>query len=107
LSSNYKLDPAELSKQKESALSGDRAAAVRVCLHYQIGLADERPAETFFWLTKAAVLGDVPSQYNLGVYYEERRHDAGNALKWYDKAAAAGDKVAELKARKLRHKLAG
>ena len=90
----YLLDAQRLGEEISKAESGNKLAARKVYLHYSIGLCDKYPEKTFHWLHKAASLGDVPSQYNLGLFYENQ----GNMIEsanWYHRASDAGNEIAK------------
>ncbi len=57
-----------------------------------------RSSAAFSLLTRAADDGDVDAEYQLGVFYEHgigrARPDLAEALRWYRKAAADGDRAA-------------
>ena len=89
----YLLDARRLNEEIAKTENGNKLAAREVYLHYKIGLCDRNPEKTFYWLQKAASLGDVPSQYNFGVFYESRGNIV-EAEKWYHRASDAGDEIA-------------
>ena len=102
----YLLDEKRLGDEISKAEIGNKLAARKVYLYYNIGLYDKYPEKTFHWLHKAASLGDVPSQYNLGLFYENQ----GNIIecaKWYHRASDAGNQVARRRLLLLEEKSKG
>lgn len=72
----------------QKADAGDGAAAARLSLYYAIFQGDAESG--LLWLKRAAALGDVPSQYNLGRELL-RQGNPREARLWLARAAKAGD----------------
>jgi len=59
------------------------------------------------WFSKAALLGSSLAQYELGRMYQHGigvRTDLKEAISWYEKAAAQGDKKSEAIIEEIRSK---
>lgn len=86
--SSYDLSATEQAALVRKADAGDGAAAARLSLYYAIFQGDAESA--LLWLKRAATLGDVPSQYNLGRELL-RQGNPREARLWLARAAKAGD----------------
>ncbi|HNJ36278.1 MAG TPA: tetratricopeptide repeat protein, partial [Leptospiraceae bacterium] len=84
-----------LPEYLEAATAGDAEACFLLGRAHDVGSAggNDSPNEAVKWYRKAAELGNVFAQYNLGVIYEGGRgieKDEVEAARWYRKAADEG-----------------
>lgn len=77
------------------ANAGDRDAAFRLGLYYDVGDAQERNADrAVYWYRQAATAGEIHAQHNLGVAYAKGdgvMMDINMAIKWWTLAARRGN----------------
>lgn len=80
----------------QSAIAGGcRKAGRYVGLYY---MEKNHPEEARKWFLEAANRGDISSQYQMGVLYENGigvEKDLTEAIRWYKLSAQRGDRVAE------------
>jgi TPR repeat protein len=80
---------------KQLAEAGDRDAAFRLGLAYDVGGAQERNAKlAVYWYRRAALAGEIHAQHNLGVAYAKGDGvslDINLAIKWWTQAARRGN----------------
>jgi len=85
---SYDLSAAQYAALVHKANAGDASAAARLSLYYSLFAGDEKGE--MYWLHRAARLGDVPSQYNLGMALIQKG-ELCEAKNWLVRAARAGD----------------
>jgi TPR repeat protein len=77
------------------ANQGDRDAAFRLGLYYDVGAGEERDAQrAVYWYRQAAEAGEIHAQHNLGVAYAKGdgiAMDINQAIKWWTLAARRGN----------------
>jgi TPR repeat protein len=77
------------------ANQGDRDAAFRLGLYYDVGAGEERDADrAVYWYRRAAEAGEIHAQHNLGVAYAKGdgvAMDINQAIKWWTLAARRGN----------------
>jgi TPR repeat protein len=80
---------------EQLAQAGDRDAAYRLGLFYDVAAGDERDAQrAVYWYRRAAVAGEIHAQHNLGVAYAKGDGVSMNineAIKWWTQAARHGN----------------
>lgn len=89
----FLLPPDQLSVAEATAAKGSAQDAYRVANHYLIAM--NNVVEGKKWLLKAAQLGSVDAQYELGGYLLDmpKKHDEG--LVWIQRAAKGGSEKAK------------
>lgn len=89
-----------MAEYKKSADDKDPIACARLANIYEFGKADIKInlKESVKWYKKAAELGDIESQANLGVMYERGagvKKNEKTAVEWYRKAAVRGNALGQ------------
>lgn len=94
----------EAEKWSEKAAEQNISNAVRILglieyRRYQNTDNESQAKRAAEWMRKAAGMGDVTAQYNLGVFYQNGigvRKDDAEAARWFKRAAEDGDDSAQL-----------
>jgi TPR repeat protein len=80
---------------RQLALHGDRVAAFRLGLFYDVNTAsDHDPDKALYWYRRAAAAGEIHALHNLGVAYANGKGvelDMQQAVKWWTLAAQRGN----------------